>query len=682
MILYSRNCPKPNQYRPDQGLFKMSGLLCVIVLVILIIVPSSSFSLINEPTKESVIFSVARFSPTLTNDIRGEIEINTNSTTATHLKINFLKQTNTRSELFSFADKPENKKSATTVDLPLNTFTETGAQSKLGSFSINANAVDSVSISKTGIYPVSIELQDAENSTLATAFSFTTYIVGATKDSQPYAEKLNIVPVLSYSQNIEEEKLFTSKNTLSNYGKQIKNEFDTVANTIDELIAVDTPKSLSINGQYLDTYDLMNNALGANRTSLINQTYSVTTEYIADTYVPLNIVELQAVDERNIFSTALSKSRTVLTDNQISAPSRTLITKSISKSTLETISGAGIDNLIVDEKTFPKDKLGFKPTKLSTQDASVSLATYNTDFLNHIDMKSSPSTQANFLNAYSSVIMLEAPSTQRALVLPLDISIMTPATVKTYLLSLRSNPLMKSITIDSMFNDILPNPKTSAKLEKSEYGFVNKNAIKKDEITEAKKYLSSIKSLYQADSLETKVASSLFYSSVASKETETLIANRNVKLKSLASSAGNYVSLPTKRTITLTSKENSIPVTIKNTSNKAITVAINLKSDKLVFTKADRFVVTLNGQNTTVQVPVKTRTSGSFPIEISMTSTDGNVLLATQTVTLRSTSFSGVGLAIMIGSFIFLLLWWTSHTRKNRKKLPGDVIELRKEKMA
>ena len=155
-----------------------------------------------------------------------------------------------------------------------------------------------------------------------------------------------------------------------------------------------------------------------------------------------------------------------------------------------------------------------------------------------------------------------------------------------------------------------------------------------------------------------------------------------MKLKSLASSAGNYVSLPTKRTITLTSKENSIPVTIKNTSNKAITVAINLKSDKLVFTKADRFVVTLNGQNTTVQVPVKTRTSGSFPIEISMTSTDGNVLLATQTVTLRSTSFSGVGLAIMIGSFIFLLLWWTSHTRKNRKKLPGDVIELRKEKMA
>lgn len=654
-----------------------------IFIFITLIFPSNSFSLNSRTLKDSGSFSIASFSPTLTNDIRGEIEINTDSQIGTHLKVSLLKPTNTRSELFGFADKPSSKQSPVAiVDLPLSDFTLTQSGSKLGSFSINASTIDSLSIPKTGIYPVAIQLQDGQNNTLSTQFSYTTFISGATKDSQAYAEKLNVVPILSYNQNVEEEKLFTYKDTLTDYGKKVKNEFDTLKSTLDALLAIDTPKTFSINGQYLNTNSIINDSINGANTPLIDIPSSATTQYVAATYVPLNIVELRSIGEDQLFSSALSKSRTALANSQISAPSRTLITKSVSKQTIETILGSGIDKLIVDEKTFPKEKLGLKPTKLSSQDGSITLATYNSDFLNHVNLKNSISTQANFLDAYSSVVALEAPSNQRALIMPLDISLLNPTAIETYLLSMKMHPLLTTMTTDVMFNTISPNTNISTRLEKSDYGFTNKNMAKKDEVQEAQQYLSSIKSLYQTDSLEAKLAIDLFYNTLEVKDPDSSPENKNDKLKNLAFSAASYISLPTKRTITLTSKENSIPVTIKNSSNKAITVAVNLKSDKLVFTKSHKFEVTLNGQNTTLQVPVKTRTSGSFPIEITMTSVDGKILLASQTVTLRSTSFSGVGVTIMIGSFLFLLIWWATHARKNRKKIPGDVIELRKEKMA
>lgn len=682
MILHPRYRTKTDKNRSELGLFRVFTLLIGFVVFLFLNLGTSAFSFSDLQNDDSATFSVTKFSPVLTNDIRGEIEIATNATNATHLKITVLKATNTRSELFSFIDKPATKKSAITLDLALTNFTNTNANTKLGSFAVASGEADSIAFSKTGIYPIAFELQDDENNVLATQYSFTTYISGASKEGQAYSEKLNVVPILSYTQNIEDEKLFTTKNQLSNYGKKVKNDFDSLQNNIADLLAIETPKSFSINGQYLDTYSLINSSIGQSKSPLISSPANTNTEFIADSYVPLNIVELHALEENNLFVSALSKSRATLANSQISAPARTLFTKSVSKQTLESISSSGIDKLIVDDRTFPKDSLSLKPTQLNDQDSSVSIATYSVDFMNHIDINASPSSQANFLNAYNSVIALEAPSTERALIVPLDISLMSPVTVSSYLTSLISNPLLKSITVDSMFNDVSTNINVASKIQKTEYGFINKNSIKKETLLETKKYLSSIKSLYQADSIESKIASSLFYNAIAANENTTLTEDRNSKLKSLALSAQSYVSLPTKRTITLTSKENSIPVTIKNTSNKPITVAINLKSDKLVFTKSDKFIVTLTGLNTTVQVPVKTRTSGSFPIEITMTSVDGNILLANQNVTLRSTSFSGVGLAIMIGSFIFLVLWWSSHTRKNRKKTPGEVIELRKEKMA
>lgn len=631
------------------------------------------------------VFKLNKFTPFLTNDIRGEIEIQTDSTKIDHIKVAFQKPTNTRSELFSYADKPQNKTPSTSVTIPKDSFQVSSEQSNgtknlLASFAINTADSDSITLIKTGIYPVSVEFQDKDNALLSTQYTFITYVSSATSTSQAFAEKLNVVPVISYTLNVQEDQLFNSKSELSESGKKLKNDFVALSNAINSLENIETAKTFSLNGQFLDLMALVNS--GNKDTINLFNSESPSNQIIADTYLPLNIDELNNVGQISTFSSALTKTRSTLSNNDILAPSRSLITQSVSKKTFNQIKNSGIEKLIVDDRSFDKISLNFKTTKVKHEDSSLNIATYSKDFLNHLNTSNLPNIQANFLDAYTSVIALEAPSNKRALVIPFDISVVNSNTVYSFLNSLRSNPLSKTLTVDEMFNEITPDTKIAGKIEKSDYGFKPKEAITKEEMGDAKKYISAINSMYEANSVDAIIAGSVYYSVLTTSNDDQPIAKKLEELKDLSLNTKNFVSLPEKRTITLTSKENTIPITIKNSTNKQIKVTIRLESDKLAFPDTDEFQVTLKGQNKTIQVPVRSRTSGSFPIKISMLSSDKNVLLATQSVTLRSTSFSGVGLTIMISSFIFLVLWWTTHARKNRKKKPGEVIELRKEKMA
>jgi hypothetical protein len=50
-----------------------------------------------------------------------------------------------------------------------------------------------------------------------------------------------------------------------------------------------------------------------------------------------------------------------------------------------------------------------------------------------------------------------------------------------------------------------------------------------------------------------------------------------------------------------------------------------------------------------------------------VTSPDGRLELVRSEVTIRSTAFSGVGVALSVGAGLFLLLWWGRHWRTVRR---------------
>ena len=137
--------------------------------------------------------------------------------------------------------------------------------------------------------------------------------------------------------------------------------------------------------------------------------------------------------------------------------------------------------------------------------------------------------------------------------------------------------------------------------------------------------------------------------------------------------------MPQNRSITLTARRGEIPVTFQNHTGHPVKVVVHMESDKLDFPGGSRLQIDLTRLNTTHRFPVVARTSGTFPIRITLESPDGDLIVGRARLTVRSTATSGVGLAISVGAALFLAVWWGRHALKGRraKRLmePSEVLE-------
>lgn len=126
------------------------------------------------------------------------------------------------------------------------------------------------------------------------------------------------------------------------------------------------------------------------------------------------------------------------------------------------------------------------------------------------------------------------------------------------------------------------------------------------------------------------------------------------------------VSTPEEVTITLTAREGSVPLTIRNDTGGPVEVQLRFRSAKVELPDGDVRTLTLTEQTTRLDVPIRTRASGSFPFTVEVTSPDGQVALSATRYNVRSTAVSGVGLVLSIGAGLFLVVWWARHRRAAR----------------
>lgn len=127
------------------------------------------------------------------------------------------------------------------------------------------------------------------------------------------------------------------------------------------------------------------------------------------------------------------------------------------------------------------------------------------------------------------------------------------------------------------------------------------------------------------------------------------------------------IVMPQNSSITLTARRGEIPVTFQNHTGHPVKVVVHMESDKLDFPGGDRLEIDLTRLNTTYRFPVVARTSGTFPIRITLESPDGDLVVGRARLTVRSTATSGVGLAISVGAALFLAVWWGRHALKGRR---------------
>jgi len=138
---------------------------------------------------------------------------------------------------------------------------------------------------------------------------------------------------------------------------------------------------------------------------------------------------------------------------------------------------------------------------------------------------------------------------------------------------------------------------------------------------------------------------------------------------------------PGKQRITMTSRRTEIPLQLENQLSYPVTVRLELRSEKLDFPNGWIATETLQPGANTVNLVVRSRTSGDSLLEVSVLApgADPSIgALATTKFTVRSTALSGVGLALSIVALLVLLTWWIRHARRTRRarRAAETVIDL------
>ena len=131
------------------------------------------------------------------------------------------------------------------------------------------------------------------------------------------------------------------------------------------------------------------------------------------------------------------------------------------------------------------------------------------------------------------------------------------------------------------------------------------------------------------------------------------------------------ISLATEQTVTFTAQQASIPITVLSAAPYPVNVVVTLTSDKFTFPDGNTRPLLLDRPTTSVRVTAQARTSGDrLPIDVSLHTQNGQLLLARTVLTVHSTAISFVGVALTVLAGAVLLVWWGRTWRRSRRQRP------------
>ncbi len=129
------------------------------------------------------------------------------------------------------------------------------------------------------------------------------------------------------------------------------------------------------------------------------------------------------------------------------------------------------------------------------------------------------------------------------------------------------------------------------------------------------------------------------------------------------------ITIPDRQTVTLTEREAELPIRINNDLGYEANVLVKLDSTRLEVPRQGRngLAVRLTTGANDLRIPVRARASGSFPLDVTVSTPRGARVLAEGRFSVRTTVLNGVGIALTAGSLLVLLVWWARHFRDGRR---------------
>jgi hypothetical protein len=292
---------------------------------------------------------------------------------------------------------------------------------------------------------------------------------------------------------------------------------------------------------------------------------------------------------------------------------------------------------------------------------------------------------ANQVLAELAMVDLEAPGHLRGVVVaPPPGALLVPGFLSVVLAGLHGNPLLNAVTLAQMFRDLSVATQANGRLLVRQLEGQSVAALGgTDLLATARATVSADAELYGASS---PAVGSLDQGLEVSLSAAFSVPQRAAMIGAVLRASESDLSkvrLPPSSSITLTSRQGRLPLTLLSSAGSPVRVLLTLTSEQLSFVDAkfagvgscrsvspgsENCQLTLSPLHPTIlQVPVVVRTSGAFPLALQLATPSGSEEIASSTDTVRSTAISDVGLVLMVSAALFLAVWWARNARHGRR---------------
>jgi hypothetical protein len=244
--------------------------------------------------------------------------------------------------------------------------------------------------------------------------------------------------------------------------------------------------------------------------------------------------------------------------------------------------------------------------------------------------------------------------------------------METLLGGLSGNPALRPVTLSQLFTAVPVGGNSEPGSRQLQSGPAGRSIshISADRIALARQQLSSFaKAVTGGPPPELTTLSDLL---LATESRELSPSARSASLdvyeRAFAAETGK-VTLATGETVTFTAQRASVPITVLSGAAYPLRVVVTLASDKFTFPDGNTRRLLLDRPTTSVRVTAQARTSGDrLPIEVTLHTSNGQLLLAHTVLTVQSTAISFVGVALTVLAGAVLLAWWARTWWRSRRQ--------------
>jgi hypothetical protein len=587
------------------------------------------------------------------------------------------------------------------VDLPLGVSTASSASSTITTPNPTIAIHSGNGSCQEGVFPVRLQLENTSSgASLASLTTFMVYVPAAA------TQKLRFAMVVPVSASATPAPQPAASSLLANPSAGLTRPSPATLTGINQLVAamtttpnVSVPVTVAASAQTLQ--DLSSGAIGPHPTavSALAQLSDVGTHQFAPVpYTPVDASALVDAGLGSELTQQLGRGSELLTLDGIvhtttppaSGGSAPWITNDgLDDNTLAQLATAGYNQLILppaDVSSSPVNGSGAESFNVNSAHGSSLLAiTSNADLASRLTAHpGDPVLAASQLIGELAQIYFEYPnltSARAVVAVPPTGSALNPTMISTLLTDLANNPIVEGVTTATLFQTLsspaachggckLTSPSSSSGLPAG--------AIRTQRTRIAGLTSAIVPAAAAARTLPLQLDDL-----VLASESETLKSSQQSSVLHNTSAAINaqlgQFSVSGDQSITLTSRNGQIPVSIASAAPYPVTGTLTVVSDELLFTNGTRRVsraLTLHTATNPSYIPVQARTSGEFKLEITFSAPSGGMVITSGVINVRSTATSVVGVVLSVGAVVVLAAWWTRTTFRRRKRRRTDAAEL------